>query len=49
MKDKEALVVKEDFFVSGVLIKNEIVNYFLDLYSSEPESFSLTLKLSTYS
>lgn len=45
MDDKEVAEIKEDYFVSGILIKNEIVNYVLDLYTGEPESFALKFNL----
>lgn len=45
LDEKETINIDEDYFVSGVIIKNEIVNYHLDLYSGDPESFSISLML----
>jgi hypothetical protein len=35
------LQIKDTHFISGVIIKDEIQNMYLDLYTGETESFSL--------
>jgi len=41
LDSKEEIIIDEDYFISGVIVKDEIINYYLDMFSGEPESYSI--------
>lgn len=41
MPPEKRVELEDTHFLSGILMRGEIQNFFLDLYSGEPESFSL--------
>lgn len=41
LAEQEEIIIDEDYFISGVIIKDEIVNYHLNLFSGEPETYHI--------
>lgn len=48
MDTKQRIELEDTHFLSGILMKGEMQNFFLDLYSGEPESFALDFVLENF-